>query len=67
MSIPEDEQPPLPESIWNLLRRDEPEPEAIQSAYRRYVLRQPDRVSAFRVVRWLAVGFVAGGGVAFAA
>lgn len=67
MSSPEDEQPPLPESIWNLLRRDEPEPEAIQSAYGRYVARRPDRVSPFRVMRWLAVGFVAGGSVAFAA
>ena len=67
MSSSEDEQPPLPESIWNLLRRDEPEPGAIQAAYGRYVTRQPRRVSTLRIVRWLAVGFVAGGSVAFAA
>lgn len=67
VSSPRNEEPPLPEAIWSLLRRDEPAPGDVQAAYRRYVTRRPEPVSAFRVVRWLAVGFVAGGGVAFAA
>jgi hypothetical protein len=67
MAPPPHDEPPLPESIWNLLRRDEPDPGTLQAAYRRFVTRPPERVSAFRVVRWLAVGFVAGGSVAFAA
>jgi len=67
MSSPRNDEPPLPESVWGLLRRDEPEPGDVQAAYRRFAARRLEPVSAFRVVRWLAVGFVAGGSVAFAA
>lgn len=67
MSLPPNDEPPLPEAIWNLLRRDEPEPHAIHAAYQRFITRRPEAVSPFRVARWLLVGFVAGGSVAFAA
>ena len=66
-TLPPDREPPLPESIWNLLRQDEPDPRAIQAAYYRFAARRPKPVSAFKVVRWLALGFVAGGSVALAA
>ena len=66
-NLPPDHEPPLPESVWSLLRQDEPEPRAIQAAYYRFAARRREPVSAFKVVRWLALGFVAGGGVAFAA
>jgi hypothetical protein len=67
MSFEPNDEPPLPESIWNLLRRDEADPRAIRAAYWRFSRRRVEPISALRVLRWLAAGFAAGWGVAFAA
>jgi len=67
MSLERDDDPPPSTAVWDLFRRDEPDPRAIQAAYLRFAGRRPERLSAFRVGRWLAVGFVCGLGVAFGA
>ena len=67
MSLDTNDGPALPRAVVDVLRRDEPEPEVVQAAYRRYALRRPEPVSMRHVVRWLAVGFVAGSSAAFAA
>lgn len=67
MSAMHDDDPPPSEGVWDLFRRDEPEAREIQAAYLRFAGRRPERLSVFRVARWLVVGFGAGLGVAFAA
>ena len=67
MSLDSDDPPPPSPSVWELFRRDEPEPRAVQAAYQRFLLRRPEPLSPLRLVRWLVVGFVVGGGVALAA
>jgi hypothetical protein len=67
MSLEEHDEPPPSPAVWHLFRRDEPDPRAIQAAYLRFAGRRPERLSPLRMVRWLAVGFVAGLSVAFAA
>jgi hypothetical protein len=57
----------LPESFWEALRRDEPDPRELTSAYLRFLARRPAPVSRFLLLRWLAAGFALGWGVAFAA
>ncbi|HEY3500450.1 MAG TPA: hypothetical protein VGK73_37415 [Polyangiaceae bacterium] len=66
MSPPELDEP-LPEAVCEMLRRDEPEARAVQAAYLRFSARSHARISPFVLLRWLAAGFVAGWGVAFAA
>jgi hypothetical protein len=67
MSLEHDDEPPPASAAWDLFRRDEPEPRAIQAAYLRFAARRPERVSALLLLRWLTAGFVLGWGVAFAA
>lgn len=67
MSLDPNDRPALPRALVDLLRRDEPEPHAVEAAYRRYALQRPGPVSMRQVGRWLAVGFVAGSSAAFAA
>lgn len=67
MSRGHDDDPPPARAVWDLVRRDEPEPRAIRTAYRRFVTRRSEPLSAFVLVRWLAAGFALGWGVAFAA
>ncbi len=67
MGLDPSDELPLPEAVWDLYRRDEPDPRAIQAAYLRFAARRPEPLSAFRLLRWLVAGFAAGWGVAFAA
>jgi hypothetical protein len=67
MSRDEHDEPPLPESIWETLRRDEPDDQKVQIAYLRFAARRQPLTSPLLLLRWLAAGFGAGWGVAFAA
>ncbi len=67
MSVEHDDAPPPARAVWDRVRRDEPDPRAIWAAYRRFVTRRPEPLSAPVVARWLAAGFALGWGVAFAA
>ncbi|HEV8548029.1 MAG TPA: hypothetical protein VGQ57_03355 [Polyangiaceae bacterium] len=67
MSLKPDDDPPPSESVWELFRKDEPAAREIRAAYLRFTARRHQPLSALKLVRWLAVGFAAGLGVAFAA
>jgi hypothetical protein len=61
------DEPPLPGSLWDALRRDEPDPRAVQRAYLRFVTSPRARALHLGLVSWLVAGFVLGWGVVFAA
>lgn len=67
MSI-RDPEPPLPPELWDALRRDEPDPRAIERAYHRFTSRaRSPHVLDLGLSRWLVAGIVLGCGVVFAA
>jgi hypothetical protein len=60
--------PKLPDALWDTLRSDEPDPRAIERAYQRFVApRRPGPARRLGFVRWVAVGLLAGWGLAHAA
>ena len=55
-----DDEPSLPESYWNAMRRDEPRGRSVDHAYFRFTLDRTVRRRPPRVTHYLVFGFVAG-------
>lgn len=55
-----EDEPSLPESYWNAMRRDEPNERVVDHAYFRFTLDRTVRKPPPRVTHWLVFGFVAG-------
>jgi hypothetical protein len=55
-----EDDPSLPESYWNALRRSEPNERAVDHAYFRFTIERTVRRPPPRVIHWLVFGFVAG-------
>ena len=55
-----EDEPSLPESYWNALRRQEPNERVVDQAYFRFTLDRTVRRPPPRVTGWLVFGFVAG-------
>jgi len=56
----QEEEPTLPESFWNALRRDEPKEGEMDRAYFRFTIARSFRRSRPRGFQYLVFGFVAG-------
>jgi hypothetical protein len=55
-----EEEPSLPESFWNTLRRDEPNERDVDRGYFRFTMSRSVPRPPVRVVHWLVFGFLAG-------
>lgn len=62
-----DDASPLSEADWNALRRDEPDPSAVERAYRRFKSSARSPASDLRLGRWLLAGIFSGVSVVSAA
>jgi hypothetical protein len=56
----QEEEPSLPESFWNALRRQRPNERAVDHAYFRFTMAHSFRRPPPRVIHYLVFGFVAG-------
>jgi hypothetical protein len=60
-------EPRVPQTFWDTLRNDAPDPRAIERAYLRFTTPVRPTITRFVLARWLVAGFALGCGVVYAA
>jgi hypothetical protein len=58
--VPYEDEPSLPESFWNALRRQRPRERDVDRRYFRFIVSRSVPRPPVRVIHWLVFGFAAG-------